>query len=475
MELKLHPKQRLLLDSIGPAREILYGGAAGGAKSHALRAIAIIVAMEVPKAQIYLFRRLSKDLHSTHMVGPGGFPALLKPLTDAKLCHINLSRNQINFKNDAIIHLGHIQYKSNLENYLSSEIHVALWDEATTFTQEMIGFMRSRVRLGGLEVPEKWQKRLPFIVYASNPRGASHHYFRRHFVMARKAYTIFQAPKSDGGMSRLFIPALISDNPTLTENDPDYADRLRGMGDPSMVEAYLSGDWSTVEGAALPQFSYEVHVKPRLVKVGNHAVQRAYDYGYSSPYSVLWYVRIESNEEVKFEGQDPISLPRGSIIVIKELYGADSEERGISEDVTKTAMKIRMRELEWFGRRSVLPGPADNQIFSKEHGESIASKMALRGVEFTASDKTPGSRVRGLAVLRSMLTAATRWPYEEPILLITNECPKLIEHLGLLQLEDTTSGEDVATDGQPDHDFDTLRYIALAVQNRASLAQVVGY
>ncbi len=74
----LHPKQTFVLET--EATEILFGGAAGGGKSHLLRIIAILCGLYIPNVQIYLFRRLSPDLQANHMDGESGFRNVLAPL-----------------------------------------------------------------------------------------------------------------------------------------------------------------------------------------------------------------------------------------------------------------------------------------------------------------------------------------------------------------------------------------------------------
>src|SRR5438105_15487470 len=65
-----------------PATEVLYGGAAGGGKSHLMRVAAIAWAEAVPGLQVYLFRRRLPDLVKNHLEGPQGFRALLAPMTE---------------------------------------------------------------------------------------------------------------------------------------------------------------------------------------------------------------------------------------------------------------------------------------------------------------------------------------------------------------------------------------------------------
>ena len=61
MKFNLHPKQSVAFTSL--ATEILYGGAAGGGKSHLMRVKAVSLCVAVPKLQVYLFRRTSVGLN----------------------------------------------------------------------------------------------------------------------------------------------------------------------------------------------------------------------------------------------------------------------------------------------------------------------------------------------------------------------------------------------------------------------------
>jgi len=385
---------------------------------------------------------------------------LLKEFIDDGLCSINFSNSYIKFDNGSLISLNHCNYEADLENYLSAEFHILLIDESTTFTEKMIRFLRSRVRVGSLKVPEQFIGCLPFILYATNPRGIAHAYFKRHFVDAAEPDTPFLAPVEEGKMNRCFVPSLLSDNPHIED---EYADRLRGLGDPDVIDAYLKGDWSIIEGAALPTLSRKHHIVDATSCCTSWRVFRAYDYGYSAPYFVFFYMIASGESKTKF------NPPKGSIIIHTEIYGADERDEGLKEDVAITGGKIRVHESLHYPYTSVNAGPADSSIFAREQGPSIADNI---GVPFEPSDKTPGSRILGLEEARKYLYNAINFRHEKPGLYFTNLVPKGFAQLMVLQL-DEKKVEDVDTNGN-DHSWDVLRYIVLNKSKEIIMANVNG-
>lgn len=155
MELCLHERQTEAF--LTEATELLYGGAAGGGKSHLMRVASIAWCVDIPGLQVYIFRRLSDDLHKNHMEGHSGFPALLSEWIEGGHAKINWSKNFIEFWNGSKIHLCHCQYEKDVIKYQGAQIHVLLIDELTHFTEKIYRYLRGRCRLGGLKVPERYR------------------------------------------------------------------------------------------------------------------------------------------------------------------------------------------------------------------------------------------------------------------------------------------------------------------------------
>lgn len=448
MKFNLHPRQSTCFTS--EATEILYGGAAGGGKSHCMRALAIYYAIHIPNVQIFLFRRLSEDLKKNHLDGSSGFVSSLSEMINKNLCSINYSTAQITFWNGAKIHLCHCQHEKDVIKYQGVEINILLIDELTHFTNYIYKFLRGRVRLGGLEVPSNLVGQLPRIVCGSNPGGIGHEFVKNEFIDGKELLKIYKMKDEDGGMLRQFIPAKLADNPTMTINDPLYKFKLLGLGG-ALARAMLEGDWDAIEGAYFDKFDKTIHVTPSFDIPDDWYKIRGFDWGYSAPFGVLW-AAVSDGSLINVGGKK-ICFPRDSLIIYREYYGWTGKP---NEGVKMELAEIGKNTKQMQGYEVMNNQVADPAIFDeskKNMGMTQAEELAKYGCIYQRADN---KRVAGWQQIRARLLGRDG----SPLIYITEDCKSLIRTLPIMQY-DKTKPEDLDTSLE-DHLMDVLRYICMA-------------
>jgi hypothetical protein len=457
LELSLHPKQGMALTTT--ATEVLYGGAAGGGKSHLMRVAAIAWCAAVPGLQVYLFRREFPELFKNHLDGSGGFTALLSDWLRNGFVRISRADHEIGFANGSKIHLCHARAERDVYAYQGAEMHVLMIDELTQWTRPMYAFLRGRLRLGGLEVPGEWRDRFPRVLCSANPGGVGHNWVKADFIDVASPRVITAMAAAEGGMRRQYLPARLEDNPTLVDNDPGYELRLEGLGNPALVKAMRRGDWDLVAGGMVDDlWRPDRHVLPPLAVPKTWRIDRAFDWGSSRPFSVGWWAESDGSDLTLPDGRTVATLP-GDLVRIGEWYGWNGRpNEGCRLLASDIARGILAREAEMGLSGRVRPGPADTSIFDVENGNAIADDMARAGVRWERADKSPGSRRQGWLRLRAMLAGAvTR---EAPGLFVVETCRQFIRTIPVLPRADKDP-DDVNTASE-DHVADETRYRIMA-------------
>lgn len=213
---------------------------------------------------------------------------------------------------------------------------------------------------------------------------------------------------------------------------PKYIAELLNTNDPARLAAWAHGSLDALAGNAFGDlFDKQVHILPRFKIPKDWFINRAYDWGSSSPFSVGWY--CESNgEEVAFFDGSVRCFPAGTIIRFFEWYGADEigTNKGLKLSASDVAKGIIEREDQLIKSGIVTgiihPGPADNQIRDKREidVDTIEKKMQDEGVYWYESVKSAGSRVNGFELMRERLQASNRKEGEG--FYVTEDCPAFI-------------------------------------------------
>lgn len=374
LNINLHPKQMSAFQS--EATEILYGGAAGGGKSHLMRVAAVIWCSAIPGLQVYLFRRIRDDLVKNHMEGPNGFRQMLAGWVECGF--VTIVEDEIRFWNGSKIYLCHCKDEKDRFKYQGAEIHVLLIDELTHFTDTIYRFLRNRVRMVGITLPEQYRDRFPRIICGANPGGIGHQFVKMTFIDGVVPLKPYRAPTNEGGMLRQFIPAVLEDNPSMGDEDPGYESRLMGLGSDALVRAMRYGDWDIIDGAFFDCFNRQRHVVRPFAIPAQWLRFRAGDWGSAKPFAFGWFAVVTDS----FTTPCGHVLPRGCLVMYREWYGIKQDEQGKFKPDTGLKMHadavgkgVRVRD---FAER-IEYGVLDPAAFSTNGGPSIAEMMRANG------------------------------------------------------------------------------------------------
>tara|TARA_R110000851_G_scaffold266892_1_gene419367 strand:+ start:949 stop:2502 length:1554 start_codon:yes stop_codon:yes gene_type:complete len=370
------------------------------------------------------------------------------------------------------------------------------------FYESMFSCMRSSFR--PIDYPKPDGSLLPPIPLecfsTTNPFGVGHSWVKRRFIdpaprgQVVRTSTIVVNPQTDKEeevvLTRVAIHGSWRENKYL---DPQYIAFLMAIKDPNKKAAWVDGSWAITSGGRFDHLWREhVHVvKPFDIPSCWH-VDRSHDWGESKPFSNLWFAESDGTEVKTPNGVK--CYPRGTIFCIGEFYGCEVDENNtglkmsatnvakLVSDIDKALMdkdheiknpKGEINLVPGIVKGRVRAGPADNAINNNDDEQiSIADKMAKQGVKWTASDKSPGSRINGAALLCEYLESALEGADsqsgmpERPALYFFDNVRGIISRFPILS-RDGKKPDDIDTD-QEDHDYDALRYRVAKKKNQPS-------
>lgn len=403
-----------------PARNVLYGGAAGGGKSHALRWDAYMRCLSLTHYRALLLRRTYPELENTHLENvpvdvAGGLPAeYLK------------SERKVRFRNGAVLQFGHCEDEAAVGKYLSTEYDAIYFDELVTFTEKQFLMIRSRARSTKPGVK-------PMIRAGTNPGGPESHWVRRRFIW--QDLTAKEDPRYRPEDYQ-YIPATLDDNPFLDQEE--YAANLESLPE-ELARAYRYGDWDIFPGQYFGEWRKAKHVSSAHRQYPRHFQRvRAVDWGYVKPGVCLWLVKLPDSGRWYLEHE----------YVFSRTLAADVA-REIGRRTTDLGVKVQYTV-------------ADTAMWTPDGtvGESMAETFQRHGVPMVKADKRrvgTMDRPLGWQRFRHWLKES---PDGTPWLTVSPECPYTARTIPAL-VSDTTRPEDVDSDGE-DHAADALRYFVMS-------------
>lgn len=285
-----------------------------------------------------------------------------------------------------------------------------------------------------------------------NPGGSGHGWVKE-WIIDPGEYVLTVDDESQ--LVRTYIPAKVADNPALLANDPNYLNRLKAVGSPELVRAWLLGDWTVIEGAFFPEFNPLRHVVEPF-QIPEHWIKwRAMDWGSAKPFSIGWYAHVQDTKI-----HNGVTMPRGAIVRYAEWYGSLKPNVGLQLPAEKVAAGIVSRETHDGRRDKIAYGVLDPSAFAVISGPSVAETLQRGGAAFRRADNTRRSvdkKMGGWDQVRNRLVGDADG---NAMLFIFSTGKHLIRTLPMMQ-HDSYNPEDLDTEAE-DHAVDELRYSCLS-------------
>ena len=410
MDIQITKKQKQFIGA--KQTEVLFGGAAGGGKSHGQLLDALLFALNYTRSKQLILRRTFPELEKSII-------RTSLEMYPREIAKYNGSNHVWTFANGSIIEFGNCDIERDVYKYQSAEYDIMRFDELTHFTESMYTYLMSRVR-GTNGYPKQ-------VKSSTNPGGVGHTWVKERFI---DPVPPMQEQRTESG-TRIFIPSLVDDNVFLMQNDPDYKTRLQNLTEQDR-KALLYGDWDLDEGAYFDEFDRGTHVvKPYKLPEGR--LYMSLDYGLDM-LACYWY-SVDST---------------GYVTVYRELY-----QSGLIIDDAARAILAAMPDGE-MRRMTCIFAPRDLWNRRQETGKSVADRFADMGIYL---DKVSNSREAGWYEVKRYLRPQTdEFGDQRPKLQIFDTCRNLIRCLPSLR-HDMKKPNDVANEPHElTHAPDALRY-----------------
>ena len=399
---------------------------------------------------------------------------------------ININNSTYTWPTGEQLRLGFFGDMSDYQTWIGQSWPWIGWEELTQFPDDK--FYKQMLATNRSDYPG-----LPVMVRATtNPGGPGHEWVRRRFdppPEPKYGYIIgHRIEPPDGGPTRRAICSVLEENQRFLLAAPNYKSTIAASAiDAGQLEAWTTGSWNVQAGGLLEAAWYASSAHFTLDEIPAECIPptwtiiRGFDWGEASPSGMLW-VAISDGTQITLPIGKRLPFIRGDLLIFHELYtcqpgmpntGTGATIHEIKVEAIGDEIRLGLRYQEpTSGKWIVIPrrGIADDQIFVPqsnrgEAADSLADEFAKavkvngtlqRGFLFEEADKSPGSRIRGWATIRSRMLATVP-PRERPGLFITRNCKELLRTLQSLP-RDPQKMDDCPKKAE-DHLPDVLRYL----------------
>ena len=414
-----------------------------------------------------LFRRKYKELTYIRIE----FDIIFKKLYGNKV-FFNRSLDTFFFPNGETLRLAYLMYDRDYQNFHGQGQYVWVgFDELTSWaTSKIYDMALSLCRTSNPKIKT-------MIRATTNSLGPGHHWVKDHFKIGSVPHGT--PVKKNFGEKSVVIFGHITENPKLIQ-DKSYLRYLLSLveKDPNLAKSWLEGSWDIVAGGALSDLwrAEEQIIEPFKIP-SNWKVYRCFDWGSARPYACL-HIAVSDGTNYKNKEGKEVQTIKDDLFVISETYGFGGQANlGTKETPTQVRDNILKKEeflKKQFEVYKIRAGGADSQIYSHDRGKdekSIAELM--RPLEFLPANKSAGSRIKGLELIREKLkgsskTRESNYSFRENSgIFFFNTLSHTLRTLPTIP-RDEKNPEDVDTESE-DHIYDALRYFLSLKTDKKSL------
>jgi hypothetical protein len=337
-----------------------------------------------------------------------------------------------------------MQHEDDKYNYQGKEFSYCGWDELTQFTETQYLYLMSRCRSTDPDMPTVFRA-------TTNPGGIGHIWVKERFVDVAKPGTPHVDPQT--GLSRVYIPAKIQDNPTLIENDPGYLARLQALPEIER-KRLMDGDWEVFEGQVFGELASRIHgcepfdIPPEWERF------MVIDWGFSKPFSVGWYA--VDYENIIYRYREWYGCKEGHVDVGLRMTAGEVAQGILDREDQGERIRIRLADPSMWNKQ---PQNRRNELVGQDlHTDFIGQGVPLIRAD---NDRLQGiNQVHKRFALDPDIDKETGEVLNEyPRVQIFNTCTHFWRTVPALQA-DKRHVEDVDT-RQEDHVYDEFRYASM--------------